>query len=91
MNGVSTQDILFIQKHILGQQTFDTPYKYIAADANNTKSITAADLSEIRKLILGVNSNYGNSQKSWRFIPVSHVFVDQTNPFLTQNQSLDLQ
>ncbi len=81
LNGVSTQDILFIQKHILGQQTFDTPYKYIAADANNTKSITAADLSEIRKLILGVNSNYGNSQKSWRFIPVSHVFVDQTNPF----------
>lgn len=81
LNGVTTQDILIIQKHILGKQTFDTPYKYIAADANNTKSISAADLSEIRKLILGVNGQFVNNQESWRFVPVSYVFPDQTNPF----------
>ncbi|MBK6824379.1 MAG: hypothetical protein IPG87_15880 [Saprospiraceae bacterium] len=79
-NGISTQDIVLIQKHILGQQTFDNPYKYIAADANNSGTITAADISEIRKLILGINSKFKQND-SWRFIPKSFIFKDPDQPF----------
>lgn len=79
-NGISTQDIVLIQKHILGQQTFDNPYKYIAADANNSGTITAADISEIRKLILGINSKFKQNE-SWRFIPKSFIFKDPDQPF----------
>jgi len=79
-NGISTQDIVLIQKHILGQQTFDNPYKYIAADANNSGTITAADISEIRKLILGINSRFKQNE-SWRFIPKSFNFKDPDQPF----------
>lgn len=36
-NGVSTLDIVLIQRHILGIQKLPGTYKYIAADINNDK------------------------------------------------------
>ena len=56
--GVTTADIVKIQKHILGISKFNTAYQYIAADANNSQSISASDIVEIRKIILGTNSHY---------------------------------
>lgn len=79
-NGVSTQDILMIQKHILGVKQFDTPFQYIAADVNKTSTITAADISEIRKLILGVIPQFSKND-SWRFVSKSHVFKDLHSVF----------
>jgi hypothetical protein len=73
-NGVSTADIVKIQRHILGIETLNTPYKHIAADVNLSRTITAADVSEIRKLILGVNSEFRNTE-SWTFVPKSYVFT----------------
>jgi hypothetical protein len=66
-NGVSTLDLVYIQKHLLGQQVFTSPYQYIAADANNSQSVSAIDLIEIRKVILGVQDEFSQSQ-SWRFV-----------------------
>ena len=54
LNGVSTLDLLLIQKHILGVQPFNSPYKIIAADINKSNDISSIDLVELRKLILGV-------------------------------------
>ena len=79
-NGVSTQDILMIQKHILGVKQFDSPFQYIAADVNKTSTITAADISEIRKLILGVIPQFSKND-SWRFVSKSHVFKDLHSVF----------
>ena len=84
INGVTTADIVLIQKHILGIQSFDSPYKYIAADANNSNSISAADLSELRRLILGVTTRFGGGQKSWRFVASGFQFEDQDNPWAGQ-------
>ncbi|MEO6191066.1 MAG: T9SS type A sorting domain-containing protein [Saprospiraceae bacterium] len=80
INGVSTADIVAIQKHILGKQIFNTPFKIIAADVNNSSTITSADISEIRKLLLGVTTEFAKN-KSWRFVPKAFIFVDPTNPF----------
>jgi uncharacterized repeat protein (TIGR01451 family) len=66
-NGVSTLDLVHIQKHLLGQETFESPYQYIAADANNSQSVSALDLIEIRKVILGLQDGFSNNQ-SWRFV-----------------------
>ena len=52
--GVSTLDLLKIQKHILGEEIFEHWWQYIAADINNDGTITAIDLIELRKLILGI-------------------------------------
>lgn len=66
-NGVSTLDLVKIQKHLLGQETFSSPYQYIAADANNNQSVSAIDLIEIRKVILGLQDEFSNNT-SWRFV-----------------------
>ncbi|MEP6794411.1 MAG: HYR domain-containing protein [Saprospiraceae bacterium] len=79
-NGVSTLDLVQIQKHLLGIKKLESPYKMIAADANNSKSITAIDLIELRKLILGIYTELP-SNTSWRFVDKSYTFPDPYNPW----------
>jgi hypothetical protein len=79
-NGVSTLDLVRIQKHLLGIQKFDSPYKMIAADANNSQSVSAVDLVEFRKLILGIYNELPNND-SWRFVDEKFEFVDENNPW----------
>ncbi len=78
-NGVSTFDMVLIQKHILGIQPLDSPYKIIAADVNASGGISVFDLILIRKLILGINENFPNNS-SWRFVDASYVFENPSAP-----------
>lgn len=80
LNGVSTNDLVLISKHILGIQPLDSPWKLIAADANQDGKITTTDIVVLRKLILGITSELPNG-KSWRFVPQPHSFPDPANPF----------
>lgn len=82
LNGVSTFDLVLISKHILGVQSLDSPYKMIAADANNSESVTTFDLVTLRKLILFIDDDFTNNT-SWRFVRADHVFADPTNPWAT--------
>ncbi len=79
LNGVSTFDLVLINKHILGVELFDSPYKIIAADANNSKSVTTFDIAELRKLILGIYSELP-SCSSWEFIPTAFDLSIPLNP-----------
>jgi hypothetical protein len=80
LNGVTTLDLVLIQRHVLGIAKLPTPYKLLAADANNSKTITAADLITLRKLILGVTLKIEDNT-SWRFVPEYYTFADPTYPF----------
>jgi len=80
LNGISTLDLVMIQRHILGIVELDSPYKLIAADVNNSEKITAADLVELRKVILGVQTEF-TKNRSWRFVDVAHRFIDPKHPF----------
>ncbi len=80
LNGLTTLDLVLIQKHILDIQKLDSPYKLIAADANNSGSITAADILVLRKLILGVTDDI-HSNTPWVFIDKDFVFENDNNPF----------
>jgi hypothetical protein len=53
----------------------------LAADANNSESITAIDLIELRKLILGIYSELPNNS-SWRFVDKTYSFPDPYNPWM---------
>ncbi len=79
LNGVSTLDLVLIQKHILGIKDLDSPYKVIAADINNDKGVSAVDLIELRKLILGVHTEFNNNE-SWRFVDANYTFQDEEQP-----------
>jgi hypothetical protein len=79
LNGVSTFDLVLINKHILGLEPLSTPYKMIAADANNSRSITTFDIVELRKLILGIYTELPNNT-SWRFVDKASL-PEPSNPF----------
>jgi hypothetical protein len=83
LNGVSTFDIILITKHILGVESLNSPYKMIAADVNNSKSITTLDLIQLRKLILSIDTHFANNT-SWRFVDAAFVFPDPQNPWATE-------
>lgn len=80
-NGLSTLDIILIQKHILGLELLDTPYKMIAADADRNGSISVQDIIAFRKVILGLASEFPNNTV-WRFIPASLSFEDPANALI---------
>jgi hypothetical protein len=80
LNGVTTADIVKIQRHILGIETLDSPYKLLAADVNASNSLTASDISEIRRLVLGIVNKF-NKVDSWTFVPKKHQFVNPASPW----------
>lgn len=78
LNGVSTLDLVLIQRHVLGIEKISSPYLLISADVNKDKKITASDLVELRKLILGITDKLA-SNDSWRFIDKGFAFADPNN------------
>ncbi len=80
MNGVSTLDLVMIQRHILEIQTLNNPYSLIAADVNKDDKIKSSDLLALRKLILGVESDFPE-ENSWRFVNSDFTFADYNDPW----------
>ncbi|MBK8698855.1 MAG: hypothetical protein IPN29_04675 [Saprospiraceae bacterium] len=80
LNGVSTLDLVMIQRHILGISKFDNAENIIAADINADRKISATDLVELRKVILGILPNFSGNQ-SWKFIDVHTPITNQLNPW----------
>jgi len=79
-NGVTTFDIVKITQHILGIQELNSAYKVIAADANNSASVTTLDIVSIRKVILQIDESFPNNT-SWRFVDAAYTFADAMNPW----------
>jgi len=90
MNGVSTLDMLLIQKHLLGVKVFDDAYDYIASDANLSNSISAADLFVLRELILAVKQELVHG-KSWRFIDADYEFTNHHSPWAELAEAEDIE
>jgi hypothetical protein len=76
--GVTTLDLVLIQRHILGLSKFNNPHHIIAADATDDERVSSVDLVAIRKVILGISETFPN--KSWRFVHRGHT-LDPQSPF----------
>jgi len=81
INGVSSLDLLVMEKHILGQELLADPYLRIAADINQSGTISVSDLIELRRLILGSITSFSKNE-SWNFLPAEYIFADPENPWL---------
>ncbi len=79
-NGVSTLDLVLIQRHIVGFADLDSPYKVIAADINGDDNVSSIDVVELRKVVLGVQDEF-TSNTSWRFVDATQTFADITSPW----------
>ncbi len=80
-NGVNTLDLVHIQRHILALEKLQSPYKIIAADANSDGKINVSDLTELRKLILGITDKLDQNQ-SWRFVDATQQMEENPFPFV---------
>ncbi len=78
--GITTYDMVLIQRHLLGMQYLNSPYKIIAADINKSGTVTTFDLVQLRKLILQQITELPNND-AWRFVDASYTFPDPSNPF----------
>lgn len=80
MEGVNTLDFTLIQRHILGIEPLDGPYKLIAADINSDHRVNSSDMKELRSLILRKSDRFSNNQ-SWRFVDAAQEFTNPSNPW----------
>ncbi len=81
LNGVTAYDLSKINAHILGVEVFQETWQYIAADGNNSQTVTTFDIVAIQNLILNNITVLPNGTPSWRFIPTDHIFTDPFNPW----------
>ncbi len=79
-NGVSTFDIVKIQKHLLATERFSDPQQYLAADVNRSGDITALDIIQLRRLLLGDIDEFSEGS-SWTFLDANEAF-DQPEDIL---------
>ncbi len=67
-NGLTGIDLVRIQRHLLAIETFTEGFQYLISDANGSNTISALDLVEFQKIILGIKEGF-NDGKSWYLIP----------------------
>jgi len=80
LNGISTLDIVLMQRHILNVQPFQSPYTVIAADVDGSQTVTNMDMILTKALILQNISSYpGNAV--WNFANSEYVFPNPQVPF----------
>jgi DNA-binding beta-propeller fold protein YncE len=79
-NGVSTLDVITIQRYILGTFTITGPYKLIAADVNSSGSITTLDYALIQSIILQRTTTFPGN-KLWNFVPSNYTFSNPQSPW----------
>lgn len=75
-NGVNAIDLIAIQKHLLGKDTFDLDWQYIAADATNSSTLSVGDIVLLQRLLLG-KIQVLPSSPSWRFDPPAFTVEPQ--------------
>ena len=80
LNGVTTLDLVLMQRHVLGLDLLDSPYKIIASDVDGNDGVSAADLVAMRSLLLGTSFDFPIG-RPWTFVDGDQTFSDNISPF----------
>ena len=86
INGLTTFDLLQVQKHILNKENLKSPFKMLSADVNNSGNISTSDLILIKRALLGIITNF-EKVPIWQFVPFENGFIDLSNPLKGLNLS----
>lgn len=78
-DGVNALDLITIQNHLLGKHRFSSPFQYLAADADANLKISAMDLVQLKKLLLGLYTELPNND-SWQ-IGNPNEAISLENPY----------
>lgn len=80
MSGISTLDLVLIQRHIMEIEKLHDPFSLLAADVDNSGKINSLDLENLRKLILGTLDTFPGN-KPWKFVRENLSHIDPENPW----------
>ena len=75
LNGVNSVDLVYMHRHIIGSEPFESPYQIIASDVNASEAISVYDVVELRRLILGHYEDFPDN-KPWHFVHADYDFPD---------------
>lgn len=86
-SGLSALDLIITQKHILQVDLFTDSDQFIAADVNNSGTVSALDLIELQKVVLGVNNQFNNKDFFNFFIFECNDCETYSLPFIPDGES----
>lgn len=72
LDGVTTGDVMAIQRHVAGIAPFTSPFDLVAADVNGNNLVSTQDAGIITQALLGNPTALALFAKSWRFVPQSY-------------------
>ena len=64
--GITTADLIHLQHHLTGKKVFDQAYQWVAADLDNSGTITYNDLELLKQVI---NNEF--TEAGWRVLPTN--------------------
>jgi len=79
LDGVSTKDLIHIQRHVLGIDLLESKASLVAGDIDGSGNISGVDLVLLRKAILGHTTSFG-ANTSWKFVSKEEL-SNTSNPF----------
>ncbi len=79
-NGVTTFDVVKVQRHVLGIEPFTSHYQLLAADVDRSGAVTVADVIQMRRVVLRVDAKFSKSN-AWLFLNGNYKFSATDNPF----------
>lgn len=81
LKGVSTLDIIYMTKHILGVEPLSLDLQLLAADINRSGSISTYDVILLRKAILNIDPD-ASQLAGWQFVDARRTTFENTgNPW----------
>ena len=89
LRGISTLDLVLMSRHILGIDPIKDPYNLIAADVNNSGSVTTLDVVILRQNLLLQRFDFAGNP-SWRFIAGDKI-LESGNSILENSWSEHLE
>lgn len=83
-NAITALDALDVQKHILGTKLLTTNRQLAGGDVNNDTKVTAFDVLQIKKMILGLISQFPNTP-SYKCLSCNQVITSDPGNTVTVN------
>lgn len=80
VNGIDVQDMAAIRRHLLRTELLPTPFQIIAADVDQSNSVSTLDILYVQALVLGIMNKFPHD-KEWAFVSTTHNFPNPANPF----------
>lgn len=78
-HGLSTYDIILLQRFIQGIDFNPSPYQTIAGDVDKSGKLDGLDISQIRDFVVGNRTDFNG--RNWTILNSDYIIRNRRNPF----------